>query len=195
VESSNRSSSMALLIEGSTAEQALAAHRASEALERARDMTSHIASGTADQSRSAALLSEAADRIATASRDVGRATQEQAASTEQVSGALQNIWERSQQISRSLEEHELGSKRILASIEQVKGVPAQSRALAASISLRLRGLDEDSQVLKAQLEQFRLSGDDARQPAEDEPTPGGAEHGTRPHSPGDHLPRGVANPG
>ncbi|HEX7624777.1 MAG TPA: methyl-accepting chemotaxis protein [Anaeromyxobacteraceae bacterium] len=164
VESSNRSSSMALLIEGSTAEQSLAARRASEALERARDLTSHIASATADQSRSAALVSEAADRIATASRDVGRATQEQAASTEQVSGALQNIWERSQQISRSLEEHEQGSKRILASIEQVKGVPAQSRALASSISLRLRGLDEASQLLKAQLEQFRLHGDDARQP-------------------------------
>lgn len=154
--SSKQSSSMALSIERSTAEQASAARRAAEAMGRARAMMGHIARATAEQSQSASLISQAADRIAAATREVGRSTQEQAASSRLVSRSVENVFQHAQQISKSLSEHETVSKRILASVEQVKDVPAQNRALAASISSTLWELQEDAERLRAEMARFRL---------------------------------------
>ena len=128
------------------------------AMEKVRDMTGSIANATAEQSRGAALIMQATDSMRNASRQVSKATDEQASTSQQISGAVDNVSARSQQISKSLLETKKNSQNILNSVEGVKNIPEENRKLAFRINKMLWDLQKDAELLKAELERFKLHG-------------------------------------
>jgi len=159
LESSKKSSEMTLSIERSTEEQAKAANLVTEATERIRNMIGHIARATSEQSQGVILVTEAADRMKDLSSQVSRAMGEQAQSSKQIAQAIEIVSERSQQISMSLAEHKKGSGSILGSVEAVKDIPVENRDLALRIGKTLWNLQKDAELLNAEMERFKFSGE------------------------------------
>ena len=157
VESSKKSSEMALSIERATTEQSKAAKLVSEAVERVRDMTDQIAKATAEESTGILHIMKAIEKMRDAAQEVNRATEEQGMSSRQISQSMEFVSERSRQIARSLSEQKMGTNQILNAVEGVKGVPVENRALAFRISSTLENLHKDSELLKTEMERFKFS--------------------------------------
>lgn len=156
LESSRKSSEMAMSIERSTAEQSRAARLVTEAMERVKNMTEQIAKATAEQSKGILLIMKATEKIRDVSLQLTKATEEQAISSKQISQAMEIASDRSQQISKSLSEHKIGTRQILNTIDGIKGVPENNRNLAFKINSTLRELYKDTELLKAETERFRF---------------------------------------
>jgi len=154
LESSKKSSEMAMSIERSTTEQSKAARLVTEAMERVKNMTEQIAKATSEQSKGILLIMKATEKIRDVSLQLTKATEEQAISSKQISQAMEIASDRSQQISRSLSEHKIGTRHILNTIDGIKGVPENNRTLAFKINNTLRELYKDTELLKAETERF-----------------------------------------
>lgn len=157
LDSSKRSSEMALSIERATTEQSKAARLVSEAVERVRDMTEQTAKATAEESKGVLLIMKAIEKMKDAALEVNRATEEQSMSSRQISQSMEFVAERSRQIAKSLSEQKMGTTQILNAVEGVKGVPVENRTLAFRISSTLENLHKDSEVLKVEMERFKFS--------------------------------------
>lgn len=156
LESSKKSSGMALSIERSTTEQSKAAKLVTEAMERVRNMTDQIAKATAEESKGILLIIKATEKMRDAAQQVGKATEEQTISSRQISKAMEYVSERSHQISKALSEHKMGTQHILNSVDGVRGVPLENRKRASKINNTLRELHQDSDLLKTEMERFRF---------------------------------------
>ncbi len=154
LESSKKSSEMALSIERSTTEQSRAARLVSEAMERVKNMTEQIAKATSEHSKGIVLIMKATEKIRDVSLHLTKATEEQAISSKQISQAMEIASDRSQQISKALSEHKIGTRQILNTIDGIKGVPENNRNLAFKINNTLRELYKDTELLKAETERF-----------------------------------------
>lgn len=154
LESSKRSSEMAMSIERSTTEQSKAARLVTEAMERVKNMTEQIAKATSEQSKGILLIMKATEKIRDVSLHLTKATEEQAISSKQISQAMEIASDRSQQISKALSEHKIGTRHILNTIDGIKGVPENNRNLAFKINNKLRELYKDTELLKAETERF-----------------------------------------
>ncbi|MFN3395573.1 MAG: phosphate/phosphite/phosphonate ABC transporter substrate-binding protein, partial [Thermodesulfovibrionales bacterium] len=154
LESSKRSSEMAMSIERSTTEQSKAARLVTEAMERVKNMTEQIAKATSEQSKGILLIMKATEKIRDVSLHLTKATEEQAISSKQISQAMEIASDRSQQISKALSEHKIGTRHILNTIDGIKGVPENNRNLAFKINSKLRELYNDTELLKAETERF-----------------------------------------
>lgn len=159
MQSSEKSSEMTLSIKRATGEQALAAGLVADATERVREMIGRVAKAAAEQSEGVLLIKEAAERMKTLSHQVSKATGEQAMSSGLIAQTTELFSERSRQISSSLGEHRKGSLSILSSIEAVKGIPVENRKLAFRISNTLWNLQKDAELLRAEMERFKFSGE------------------------------------
>ena len=159
LDSSKRSSEMTLSIERSTEEQARAANLITTSTERIRDMIDHIAKATAEQAQGVALVMKAAEQMQALSHQVSKATDEQAMSSGQMAKATELVSEGSRQISHSLAEHKRGSQNILNSIESVTDIPVENKNLALKIGRTLWNLQKDAELLKAEMERFKFSGE------------------------------------
>lgn len=157
LDSSRRSSEMALSIERSTTEQAKAAKLVSQAMERVWNMTDQIAKATSEETKGVLFIMTAMEKIRDASHQVNKATDEQSISIRQISQAMELVSERSQQISSALAEHKMGSQYILNSLDGVKSVPVGNRKLAFKVSSALRDLREDSELVRMEMERFKFS--------------------------------------
>lgn len=154
LESSKRSSEMAMSIERSTTEQSKAARLVTEAMERVKNMTEQIAKATSEQSKGILLIMKATEKIRDVSLHLTKATEEQAISSKQISQAMEIASDRSQQISKALSEHKIGTRHILNTIDGIKGVPENNRSLVFKINSKLRELYKDTELLKAETERF-----------------------------------------
>lgn len=159
MQSSEKSSEMTLSIKRTTGEQARAAGLVAKATERVREMIGRVAKAAAEQSEGAVLIKEAAERMKTLSHQVSKATGEQAMSSGLIAQTTELFSERSRQISNSLGENRKGSLSILNSIEAVKDIPVENRELAFRISNTLWNLQKDAELLRAEMERFKLSGE------------------------------------
>ncbi len=155
--SSQKSTEMTLSIKRSTSEQARAAGLVMVASERVRQMVANIARATSEQARGVAVISEAADKMKKLSFAVSKATGEQAISSSQIAEATELVSDKSRQISRSLSEQKKGADSIFGSLEEVKEIPVETRDLALRVNASLWNLQKDASLLKAEMEQFRLS--------------------------------------
>lgn len=157
LDSSKKSSQMALSIERSTTEQAKAARLVTEAMERVRNMTDQIAKATSEESRGVLLIIKATERMRDSAVQVSKATDEQIMSSRQISQAMEFVTERSQLISKALSEHKIGTQHILNLIDGLKGIPVDNRKRAFKVSNTLRDLHQDSDLLKVEMERFKFS--------------------------------------
>jgi methyl-accepting chemotaxis protein len=158
LDSSKKSSEMALSIERSTTEQSKAARLVAEAMERVRNMTDQIAKATAEESRGILLIIKATEKMRDASQQVNRATEEQTGGSRQISQATEVVSEGIHQISRSLSEHKMATQHILNTVDGVKNIPLENRKLASKVNSALRHLHNDSELLQMEMERFRFSG-------------------------------------
>lgn len=157
LESSRKSSEMALSIERSTTEQAKATKLVSQAMERVWNMTDQIAKATAEETKGIQFIIAAMEKMRDASQHVTKATEEQTISIKQISQTMELVSERSHHISNALSEHKAGSQYILNSLEGVKNIPVENRKLAFRVSSTLRELHKDSELVKVEMERFRFS--------------------------------------
>jgi len=159
MQSSEKSSEMTLSIKRTTGEQARAAGLVAEATERMREMIGRVAKAAGDQAEDVVLIKEAAEKMKALSHQVSKATGEQAMSSGLMAQATELFSEKSRQISNSLGEHRKGSRSILKSIEAVQGIPVENKKLAFRISNTLWNLQKDAELLRAEMERFKLSGE------------------------------------
>ncbi len=157
LDSSKKSSEMALSIERSTTEQSKAAKLVTEAMERVRNMTDQIAKATSEESKGILLIIKATEKMRDAAHQVSKATEEQTVSSRHISKAMEFVSERSQQISKALGEHKIGTQHILNLTDGLKGIPLDNRKLAFRITNTLRDLHQDSELLKMEMERFKFS--------------------------------------
>lgn len=155
VDSSKKSSEMALSIERSTTEQSQATKLVSEAMERVRNMTDQIAKATSEESKGVLLIIKATERMRDAAQQVNKATEEQTVSSRQISKAMELVSDQSKQISRALSEHKVGAQHILNTTEGIKGIPVENRKIASKVSTALRGLHKDSELLRSEMSRFK----------------------------------------
>ncbi len=154
VSSSTSAAEKALSIQKNTEEQARATARVYKAATRVKKMTDQIASSTAEQSQQVSGIARSAESMRLLSEQVSRATGEQAQSGSHISRVTHLVFEQSRQIAKSLEEHRNGAVTILRSLEAVKNIPEQNKALSDRISKTLWNLQKDVELLGAEMEKF-----------------------------------------
>jgi len=157
LDSSKKSSEMALSIDRFTGEQAKAIRLVSEAMERIRNMTNMIAKATAEQAKGTALIMGATEKMRDISHQVRGATDEQAETSKHISGAVELVSEKSQQISKAIYEQKIGSDQMWKSVEKIKDIPKANRDLAFSVNNALRGLQKDAELIDKEIGRFRFS--------------------------------------
>jgi len=157
VDSSKKSSEMALSIDRSTAEQAKAIMLVSEAMERIRNMTNMIAKATSEQAKGTTLIMGATEKMRDISHQVRGAADEQAATSKHISGAIELVSEKSQQISKAIYEQKIGSNQMWKSVEKIKDIPKNNRDLAFNVNSALRGLQKDAELVDKEIGRFRFS--------------------------------------
>lgn len=159
LESSKKSSEMALSIERSTTEQSKAARLVAEAMERVRNMTDQIAKATSEESKGILLIIKATEKMRDVSQQVSKATEEQSIGSRQISQAMEIVSDKTHQISRSLSEHKIATQHILNTVDGVKNIPLENRKLAFRFSGAVRNLHNDAELLEMEMGRFRFSGD------------------------------------
>jgi phosphate/phosphite/phosphonate ABC transporter binding protein len=157
LESSRKSSEMALSIERSTTEQSKAAKLVTEAMERVRGMTDQIAKATSEESAGVLLIMKATEKMRDAAQQVSKSTEEQTMSSRQISHAMELVFERSRQIAKALSEHKVATQHISNVIEGLRGIPVENRKLAFRVSTALRDLHKDSELLGKEMEHLKFS--------------------------------------
>ena len=157
LDSSKKSSEMALSIDRSTGEQAKAIRLVSEAMERIKNMTNMIAKATSEQAKGTALIMGATEKMRDISHQVRGATDEQAATSKHISGAIELVSEKSQQISKAIYEQKIGSDQMWKSVEKIKDIPKSNRDLAFNVNNSLRGLQKDAELIDKEIGRFKFS--------------------------------------
>ncbi len=157
LDSSQKSSEMALSIDRSTGEQARAIRLVSEAMERIKNMTGIIAKATSEQVKGTTLIMGATEKMRDISHQVRTATDEQAETSKHISGAIEVISDKSQQISKAIHEQKIGSNQMWESIEKIKDIPKRNRDLAFNVNNSLRGLQKEAEVLDKEIGRFKFS--------------------------------------
>ncbi|MDP2278764.1 MAG: phosphate/phosphite/phosphonate ABC transporter substrate-binding protein, partial [Nitrospirota bacterium] len=157
LDSSKKSSEMALSIDRSTGEQARAIMLVSEAMERIKNMTGMIAKATAEQAKGTALIMGATEKMRDISHQVKGATDNQAATSKHISGAIEVISDKSRQISKTIYEQKIGSDQMWKSVENIKDIPKSNRDLAFNVNNSLRGLQKDAELIDKEIGRFKFS--------------------------------------
>jgi len=156
LDSSQKSSEMALSIDRSTAEQAKAIRLVSEAMERIKNMTNMIAKATSEQAKGTALIMGATEKMRDISHQVRNAADEQAGTSKHISGAIEVVSEKSQQISKAIYEQKIGSNQMWKSVEKIKDIPKSNRDLAFNVNSSLRGLQKDAELIDKEIGRFKF---------------------------------------
>jgi len=156
LESSKKSSEMAVSIERSTTEQAKAARLVSESIERVRAMVGQIAKATSEQSKGVTFIIGAVEKMKDASHQVKTATEQQVSASGQIVQAVEVISEKSQHISRAISEQKAGSAQIWNSMDKIKDLPKENRDLVFRVNKALKDLMKDSDLISAEMERFKL---------------------------------------
>lgn len=156
LDSSTRSSVMALSIERATTEQAKTARLVSDAIENVRSMVDQIAKATSEQSKGVSLIINASERMRDASRRVNIASDQQSVGSKQVAQAIEVISEKTRHISKAIFEQKAGSNQIWSSITKIKDIPEENRNVSFSISRSLQELLKDAELLSMEMQRFVL---------------------------------------
>jgi phosphate/phosphite/phosphonate ABC transporter binding protein len=157
LDSSKKSSEMALSIDRSTGEQAKAIRLVLEAMERIKNMTGMIAKATSEQAKGTTLIMGATEKMRDISHQVRTAADEQATSSKHISGAIEVVSDKSQQISKAIYEQKIGSNQMWKSVEKIKDIPKNNRDLAFNLNNSLRGLQKDTELIDREIGKFKFS--------------------------------------
>ena len=157
LESSKKSSEMALFIDRSTGEQTKAIRLISEAMERIKNMTGMIARATSEQAKGTTLIMGATEKMRDIAHQVKGATDEQAATSKHISGVIEVISDKSRQILKAITEQKIGSNQIWKSVDKIKDIPKANRDLAFNVNSALRGLQKDAELIDKEIGRFKLS--------------------------------------
>jgi phosphate/phosphite/phosphonate ABC transporter binding protein len=156
LESSKRSSEMAVSIEKATTEQTKAIKIVEKAMERVRSMAEQIAKATSEQTKGAMVIMRSTEHIRDVSIKVTRATEEQSSSIKQIAKAVELISDKSQEIQRAINEQKLGANQIRNSLLGVRDLPKDNKAIAFRINKTVRDLLHDAELIETELNRFSL---------------------------------------
>lgn len=162
VESSRHSEKEAASIRVATEKQSRNLVTVKETMERLDQMTQFLAQGTAEQKREADCLLRLAEQVLESSKHIKTATAEQMVAGRHIEQAIEKVSSGTGQMSLALADEREGSRHITESLSQVVDLPGKTRILAMKINRGLRGILSDTDLLKAEVENFKVLRDDDR---------------------------------
>lgn len=156
LESSRRSSEMALSIERATVEQAKGVRQVVESMDRIKEMIVHIARATSEQAKGVEQIVLAAEKMRDITQHVRLATSEQSKASKQITQTVEVVTEKIQEIAQAIQEQKIGSDQIVNSIEGAKDLPRMSMDIAFEIGRRIDALTKATDLLKAEVGKFKI---------------------------------------
>ncbi|OGW27115.1 MAG: hypothetical protein A2X59_04615 [Nitrospirae bacterium GWC2_42_7] len=159
VESSIKSSEMALTIERSTTQQAKATLFVAEAMEKVLKIVGQISRATTEQSKGIQHILHATEKISDVSKHLKTATNEQSLNSKQISQSIELVSDKSQQISRAINEQKIGSNQIWTATEKMKDIPKSNKERSFKVSQLLRELCKDAELTVLEVSKFKFSED------------------------------------
>jgi methyl-accepting chemotaxis protein len=156
VESSRVSTEKATSIQDSTAEQSRGLATVRETMARLEQMAQFLAQGTAEQKREADSVHRTMEQIVDAAERIRISNEEQTLAGRHITNAAEQVSSGVQRISSALREEKEGCGQIMQALVRVVDLPRQNRALALRINQGLRTIHGDTELLQAEVEQFRV---------------------------------------
>jgi len=156
LESSRKSSEMAMSIERATVEQAKGVRRVVESMDRIREMVVHIARATSEQAKGVEQIVIASEKMRDITQQVRLATSEQSRASKQITQTVELVTEKIQDIARAIEEQKVGSDLIVNSIEGARYLPRTNMDIAFEIGRRIDALTKATDLLKAEVGKFKI---------------------------------------
>lgn len=160
VESSRISTEKASSIQEVTQDQVRQLATVREAMTRLEQMTQFLAHGTAEQQRETAEIFRTAESIVDAVNRIRASNEEQTSAGQHVAAAAENVSAGIQRMSLAVREEKEGCGQIMQALVRVVDLPRQNRGLALRINQGLRSIHGDTDLLKVEVEQFRVLGDE-----------------------------------
>ncbi len=159
VESSKKSSEMALFIDKATSEQAKSTKIVSDSMEKVLNMVGLIANATVEQSKGIHHVMKETEKMNDVSKHLKTATNEQSLNSRQISQAIEFVSEKSQQISRAINEQKSGVNQILNSIEKIEDIPKDNKERSFKVNMFLQELNKNSELTVIEMAKFKFTKD------------------------------------
>ncbi len=156
IESSKKSTEMALSIQIATSEQARGVTFVTDSMEKIKEMFRQIARATAEQAKGASLIISVSERMRDITAQVKNSNLEQTRGGKQIYQAQENVTMKIHNISNALKEQKSGSSNILDSLSKIADHPAKNRERAYLINMSLRNLQKDAELLITELCSFKV---------------------------------------
>ncbi len=154
---SEYSTEMTKAIERATEEQSLGLRQISAVIEDIRKMMNSIAKSTGEQDSALSYLLEGVGEVKEVADISKRGTEEQAIGTRQISKNLELANERMTSISSAVAAQKRLNEDILGAMEQITGFGSVTIRDMEEVSLSLKTLFDEIEVLKKEMEVFKIA--------------------------------------
>jgi methyl-accepting chemotaxis protein len=154
---SEHSTEMTKAIERATEEQSLGLRQISAVIEDIRKMMNSIAKSTGEQDSALSYLLEGIGEVKEVADISKRGTEEQAIGTRQISKNLELANDRLTSIGQAAADQRKLNEDIMAAMEQITDIGATTVKDMEEVSLSLKTLFEEIEILKNEMEAFRAA--------------------------------------
>ncbi|MBI3595233.1 MAG: HAMP domain-containing protein [Nitrospirae bacterium] len=156
LDSSRLSSSMSQNIEKATIEQTGQVSKMREAMEQINKMIQQISAATTQQKKGSEQILSNTEKMRDATRTVQRSMQEQSKGSKQITEAVENVNERVKQISRAIKEQKKGTEIFMGSMESIQSTSWDTVSLVEEMNKSIHLLSQQAEVLKSEMERFKI---------------------------------------
>jgi methyl-accepting chemotaxis protein len=153
---SEHSTEMTKAIERATEEQSLGLRQVTAAIEDIRKMMHSVAKATSEQDNALSYLLEGVGEVKEVADLSKRGTEEQAIGTRGISKNLELANERITRINEAVLNHKKFNDSIIQAMEQIGNIGTSSGKDMEEVSLSLSALFEEINVLKKEMEVFKI---------------------------------------
>jgi len=151
LDSSNRSSDMAAMIERAMTEQSRGIRQVGEAIANVKQMAVQISSATQAQSKGTELILRAAEEMRDIARRVEIAMTEQARGGQQIAVAADNVTVLAGKIATGAREQRQAVQQIHSAMERIEDLPRRNIRRMDSLGAALRAIGEQSALLQQEI--------------------------------------------
>jgi methyl-accepting chemotaxis protein len=151
------STEMTKAIERATEEQSLGLRQISSVIEDIRKMMNSIAKSTGEQDNALSYLLEGVGEVKEVADISKRGTEEQAIGTRQISKNLEHASERITSIGAAVMAQKKLNEDIIGAMDQISGIGSATIADMEEVSLSLKTLFDEIEILKKEMEAFRIA--------------------------------------
>ncbi len=154
---SGYSTEMTKAIERATEEQSLGLRQISAVIEDIRKMMNSIAKSTGEQDNALSYLLEGIGEVKEVADISKRGTEEQAIGTRQISKNLELANDRLTSIGQAAADQKKLNEDIIGAMEQISGIGSATVKDMEEVSLSLKTLFDEIEILKKEMEAFRIA--------------------------------------